>query len=483
VVGSGAAGGIAACTLAEAGFDVVVVEEGTVIDRTLSARSAGDTLTRWFREGGTQVAEGRSIMPVLQGRCLGGGTAINSAICWRLPEDAYEHAFGAVRALVPLAALEAGFDEIEADLSIHPVDERVLGRNNTLLREGSQRLGWAGHVIRRNEEGCIGSANCIQACPAGRKRSADLTYLPRARARGARILTGWEVVRVSPRGGGQPPRLLAKATPDGGQRGMLAVEARRGVLLAASTIQTPLILRKSGLGNEHVGRHFRGHPGCAVIGMFDDPVRMWEGATQGYEVDEFRRQRMFKIETISMPPELGVARLPGVGMKLMDELTRWGYAANWAAEVRAEAEGTVTSRPLFGGAKIRYTLTPRDMETVRRGARALCELMFAAGAREVIPAIYGLPERLTSVDQIALIDQAPLEPRAWTMIVAHLFGTCRLHPDPRLGAVGERFEVHGAPGIHAIDSSIFPSNIGVNPQETIMSLALHAARTIAAAQG
>ena len=42
--------------------------------------------TRMFRDAGTQIMEGRSYVPVLQGRCVGGSTVMNSAIAHRTPE-------------------------------------------------------------------------------------------------------------------------------------------------------------------------------------------------------------------------------------------------------------------------------------------------------------------------------------------------------------------------------------------------------------
>src|ERR1700730_4524395 len=39
--------------------------------------------------------------------------------------------------------------------------------------------------------------------------------------------------------------------------------ANKAVLIAASAVQTPALLRRSGVRNRHLGRHFQGHPGMA----------------------------------------------------------------------------------------------------------------------------------------------------------------------------------------------------------------------------
>jgi len=45
--------------------------------------------------------------------------------------------------------------------------------------------------------------------------------------------------------------------------------------------------------------------------------------------------------------------------------------------------------------------------------------------------------------------------------------------------VDEHFAVHGSPNLYVVDSSIFPTNLGVNPQQAIMGIAMHAAENIA----
>ena len=49
----------------------------------------------------------------------------------------------------------------------------------------------------------------------------------------------------------------------------------------------------------------------------------------------------------------------------------------------------------------------------------------------------------------------------------------------RDGVVAPDFAVHGRRGAYVVDSSIFPTNLGVNPQHTIMAVAMHAAERIA----
>jgi choline dehydrogenase-like flavoprotein len=102
--------------------------------------------------------------------------------------------------------------------------------------------------------------------------------------------------------------------------------------------------------------------------------------------------------------------------------------------------------------------------------------MFAAGAREVWPGIFGVPSALTDPDDARLIDEASLDPRAYSLIASHLFGAARMGREARSSVVGPDFAVHGTTGLYVVDSSVFPTNLGVNPQHTIMALSRFAAQ-------
>jgi choline dehydrogenase-like flavoprotein len=187
---------------------------------------------------------------------------------------------------------------------------------------------------------------------------------------------------------------------------------------------------------------------------------------------QFWSERM-KFETVGMPLELTAARLPELGPALMAALAEFGHLAVWGVEVRARAEGRVHRGPL-GGTAIRYDLADEDVRTMKLGVKRLCQMMFAAGARQVLPGIHGLPDRIHAVDEIEPLFSLPDDPRLFHFIASHLFGTARLGP-----VVGPELEVRGRPGLHVFDSSVFPSNIGVNPQHTISAVSWLAAERLA----
>jgi choline dehydrogenase-like flavoprotein len=474
VVGSGAAGAVAAHELAASGLDVAIVEEGPWVKTREVSEDVHHTFGRVMRLGGMQLLRGRAYMPLLQGRCVGGSTLVNSAIAWRAPDDVIADWSSRFGLPISARALEPHYEALERDLSVREVSPAVMGENSRLFVEEAMKHGYEATPMRRYEKGCTGSGMCVTACPSAAKQGMSVTYIPRALRLGrARIFTSCRVIEVDVRGSRAAAVLARSATGH-----LVTLHARQAVVVAASTVQTPNLLRRSGVRSAALGRHFQAHPGLALGGMFDRPIGMAFGATQGAESIHFRKTDRFKLETISLPPDLAAARIPGSGAELAERLSRLSHVAVWAAQIRAEAEGTV--REGWGGVdRVRYTMTPNDVGAARKAASVIARMMFEAGAKEVWPGIFGVPNVLRTIDEVRLVDEAPLEPRSYSFIASHLFGAARMGADPRSAVVDHDFRVHGVDNLYVVDSSVFPTNLGVNPQHTIMALSRLAAHRLA----
>ncbi len=479
VIGSGAAGSVAAHAFASAGFEVAIVEEGPWLKTREVREDVHSTFDRVMRMRGMQVLQGRSFMPLIQGRCVGGSTLVNSAIAWRAPEDViddWSDRFGLGESIAA-STLEEHYEALERDLSVREVHPDAMGENNRLFVQQAKRHGFEAAPMRRYDKGCTGSGMCITACPTAAKQGMSVTYVPWALRTGrARIFTSCRVEHVEIRGDRATGVVARSSTGH-----IVDLHARVAVIVAASTVQTPNILRRSGVRSKELGEHFQVHPGLALGGLFDRPIQMAFGATQGAESIAFRKTDRFKLETISLPPDLAAARIPGVGAQLAERLAQLGHVAVWAAQVRAEAEGTV--REGWGGVdRVRYTMTENDMRAARKAIALIARLLFEAGAKEVWPGVYGVPSVLSTIDDVRHLDEAPLDPRSYSFIATHLFGAARMGPDPRSSVVDPDFKVHGVDGLYVLDSSVFPTNLGVNPQHTIMAMSrLGAHRLIARA--
>lgn len=464
IVGSGPAGASVALRCAQAGLDVLVLEEGH--EARAFQPSGFQAMAKLYRDLGTSVAFGPAVIPFLQGRAVGGTSVVNGAISWRLPRDVYDGWVKDDPALgdeVPFEAISRAEEEVEERLQVRATEPGVAGAKNLLLAKGAEALGIEHRPIRRNVKGCAGSGRCLQGCPTGAKLSVDRTYLPAAVEQGARIFAGVTAQQVR-REQGRAVGVIGRAA--GG--GAVEVKARRAVVLAASAIQTPVLLRQSGLTRGPVGDGLMAHPGVSVTGRFDEVVNNHLGATQGHEVIGLRHEGL-KIEALGFDLSILASRVPGVGRAFAQRLTELGHYAVWGAALRASAKGTV--RAVGGRALVRYALTPADVLKARRATRVLSDLFLAAGAREVYPGLPGVSVVRTREEAAQLELNGPLSASAYAMSMTHLFSTARMGSDRSRSVVGLDFQHHDLARLYVADSSVFPSNTGVNPQIVIMALA------------
>ena len=84
IIGSGAGGSTIAETLSKQGMDVLMVEEGPNTNIENKIETAADSFSYQWRSGGLNAALGDPIISYAEGRCVGGGTEINSAIILQL---------------------------------------------------------------------------------------------------------------------------------------------------------------------------------------------------------------------------------------------------------------------------------------------------------------------------------------------------------------------------------------------------------------
>ncbi|APR78246.1 Choline dehydrogenase [Minicystis rosea] len=472
VVGSGAGGSAAAVILARAGRSVAVVEAGPWRAPEDYPSTAYGTMRDLMTDWGSLVTRAPALWPIVQASCVGGTTVVNSAIVVRTPGDCFdrwgrEHGIDGDRLS---ARVWAHQDRIEHELSADVVPPDARGLLNTLAMDGANTLGWKSHYMVRYVRDCEGAGQCLQGCKTGRKQSTNLNYIPEVLTRGGFVLSCAPVERVMMEGRravGVTGRFRDPVTRREGPR--FIVRARHGVLLAASVTQTPILLARSGIKSRALGSRFCAHPGTGIFGVYDDPVDQNVGATQGWASTAFRDEPGLKLETLAIPAEMVAGRLPGGGRQLVERFREYRHVAMWVAAVRAETLGTVKPG-LFGGTVVRYMLDERDMRKLREGLSMVARMHFAAGAKAIIPGIYGLPYKLDR-DQLHLVDEGPLDPRAYIAILSHLFGGCPMHADPEHGVVDDHGKVHGAEGLYVVDAAAIPTTIGVNPQHTIMGLA------------
>jgi choline dehydrogenase-like flavoprotein len=482
VIGSGAGGAVVARELARAGRSVIVLEEGGYHpQKEYAALAPSRALSTLAREAGLGLAVplgDTPVMSVLAGKCVGGSSVLTGGVCFRIPDDVL-HDWVTRLGLADLTpdALAPYFAEIERDISVETVPASMRSRSTELFVEGAASLGVSMKSLRRNTSGCKGASRCNFGCPNGAKMSVDVSMLPDARANGAVIVSDALVEKIDVERGvarGVRGRFLDERT---GEPGIRFEVRARVVVVACGSLHTPVLLKKSGLGTSHVGRHLTLHPAFRVGAVFDDRVDGWDGAMQSVYSDHFADEGLTLVGMYPVPSILAAA-FPGVGREHRKVMRTMPNLAFFGAMIHDDGGGRVM-RWLAREPLVTYRMSKRDRHRLWRGVGILGELAFAAGAREVLLPIFGA-DAVTSPQQLrALVASAPSTKKVECMSF-HPLGSAKMGKDPSMGVVKPSGETWSTRNLFVADGSVLPSSIGVNSQLPVMAMALRIARGIAA---
>ncbi len=488
VVGTGAGGATAAARLAEAGYDVVILEEGGYWREANFTEQEHEMVPRLYAERGNRATEDLGIS-LLQGRAEGGSTLVNWMIMLRAPEwvlAEWQRNHGTVG--MSAREMADAYEIVENDVHARVVPADAHAPNNRVILEGAASSGWKSTEAKINARQCIRAGFCGLGCRYGAKQSTLLTYIPRALDAGARLYSDARVdrIRIAESGGRAPVKEVSGEIIDRethAPRARFTVRAPI-VVLAAGAVGTPAILQRSGLGGGGVGKFLRLHPTTAVVGRFDREMYGTAGIPQSALSDQFIRENNdygFWIECPALLPGLASAAIPGFGAShraIMEQFPNLAslIVLNRDGSDLGVSNGDVTAAR-NGSTRIRYKMSSSDSRTLAQGIRAAAQMQFAAGAREVLT-LHSPQLQFTSPNELNRILSAPRGVNQLGLFSAHVNGTCRIGGDRSSSGCSPDGERYGAPGVFVADGSLFPTAPGVNPQNTIMALATIVAQRI-----
>jgi choline dehydrogenase-like flavoprotein len=477
IVGSGAGGATMAAELAEAGVDVVVLEEGGYHPTDSFGAATGRALRTLYRDGGGGMAIGRPSVLYAEGCCVGGSTVVNGGMSWRTPERvlwrwAEQEGLRAIGA----RDLDPYFTAIEARLSVGTQDPETIGRDSELFKGGAEAKGWAVVPNRRNQLHCAGTNNCSNGCPTGAKRSMLVTSVPRALALGARLFADCRVDRITS-AGARVTGVTGHFIRPGGRRGPRLTVRARAVIVAGGAVQTPALLMRSGVRSPsgQLGRNLSVHPNAVVTAFFDEDIRGWQGVHQAFQVREFLAEGLLLTATNLTPPMLA-GIMPAYGRQLGELMADYNRIVTAGPLVSDTGTGRIRNVPGLGP-QVFYQLTDQDAARVVRGVELTAEALFAAGARRVLLPFDGAPQ-VRDPHELRRRLARPVPKRSLQLFSIHLMGTARMSEDPQRGVTGSFGDFHGVPGLIVTDASIFPGPIGINPMETVIALAMRNAQRL-----
>jgi hypothetical protein len=454
VIGSGPGGAISACLLAEAGRDVLLVEDGPYLSLDSCAPFSQQEMEQKYRNGGQTVALGKNKIAYVEGRCVGGGSEINSGLYHRTPPDILERwrTEFQVEGLTE-AALQPHFEACERDLSVSMMPgEAPLA--SLKLREGAARLGWQALEIPRWFR-----YETVDGKTTGRRQSMTETFVPRFLRAGGRLLPRTRVDRL--RRDGKSWSVEARHAAAGDLR--ITAET---LFLCAGAVQSPALLRRSGI-TPNIGNSLQVHPTVKVVAQFGEQVNAANMGVPVHQVKEFAPRLSFGC-SISSPPHVAL------GLIDHSEASRqtgqlWKNCAVYYAMITSEGQGTVRCVPGFRDPLVRYRLSENDRRNLADGFRKLAEMLFASGAAALYPGLAGA-SKLNCPGCLEKLPKIVPEGLANLMTI-HLFSSCPMGENKARCATDSFGRLHGFANLFLNDASLLCTAPGVNPQGSIMALA------------
>jgi choline dehydrogenase-like flavoprotein len=479
VIGSGAGGAVVAAKLAEAGFDVIVLEEGGYYTQADFDDDEGRLAPLLYADSAARATDDLSMM-MLQGRCIGGGTTVNWLMTlrpqpWVMYEWEHEHGIE----LLSERVLAPRLFELEETIHARPLPDDAHSPANRVILDGCARLGWHSLQARINTRNCIRAGSCGLGCRWNAKQNASTVFLPRAIEAGARVWCDARADRIDivERAGSQLKRIhcvaLDRATRE--PRARFTVEAPI-VVLAAGAIGTPAILERSGFGGGGVGRWLRVHPTTGVLGRYGQPMFSGAGVPQSAVCSEFLRGDDgygFWIECAPLRPGIGAAALQGFGARHRAHMLDFMHISPLIVLVRDGADRARSAGDVrvdrSGRIRVRYRLHNAERKQMIRGLQAAARLHLACNADHALT-LHTDAEPIRTERDVEQIAAHHFAPNRFSLFTAHVNGTCRMGKDPQKSGATPEGERHGCKHLWIADGSLFPTAPGVNPQLTIMAV-------------
>jgi choline dehydrogenase-like flavoprotein len=511
IVGSGFGGSIAAWRLAELYRaaeqkpSVVVLERGLEMGHTDFRQSMDvDHLSNIY---GLIQGQGAQIVVA---NLVGGGSNLYLAASLRAPTETFERTDsrpddGPRRRMWPKKisrrALDRYYARAEHGLRVAPTTWDRVSKSGGLW---AAMLAESGFTCDRvplaiSPERCVNAKWCYTGCVFGAKNSLITNYLASAKRAGVEVRPLVQVNSVS-QSSSRPYRFLVHGNavnPDTkASAGSIDDIECKVLILAAGAMGTPPILLRSQpslpslspqvgkhlgvngdhvaaievnpgkvrevLGLPHYGQFYKGRP---ITTMSYD---YWVGKRgPRHDGTRFTLQEILLSQLTNFLYDDG--RKPASeptwwGKQKKRSISRWNNHIEILAMVEDTSDGSFYAAPPEGGGHIQpnggpvgvglfnYDVSEQSARVREAANDAIREIAERHGIGRFL--------KLTETDGV---------------YAAHPLGGCRMADDVAFGVVDDRCETFGYEGLFAMDSSVIPTSLGVNPSLTISAVCERAA--------
>ena len=517
VIGAGPSGGIVTYYLAQAGLNVICLEQGSWVNPGDYPGNKPEwellTQSQWSHDPNTRAlpadyplnVDESDMWPVMY-NAVGGSTIFFGAEWPRLtPSDFRVRTLDGVADDWPITYEELApyYDEIDQFIGVsgvggdpaypdgldYPLPPLPIGKVGMRAAQGANKLGWhwwpGTNAIPsqtfKNMSACARWGVCEWGCPESAKASSDVAWWPHAMRSGATLITGARARRID-------------TGPDGRATAVLWLDRdgtehrthTNAVIMCANGVGTSRLLLMSdsashpnGLGNSSglVGKNLMLHPCSSVTGFYDDDLESYRGPAgqlvSSMEFHETRAEHDFvrgiKMQLLPTPGPLNAVEFRRKddfdnlwGPPIHDVVRAHGNGLLWCANTEdlPSETNTVTLDPHLTddqglpAPKVNYRIGTNTRKLLQFSLDRMQELHDASGATATFPV------------------------EIWVDTPGHLLGTARMGNDPVRSVVDSWGKMHDADNVYIADGSVFVTSGTANPTPTISALALRVAKNI-----
>lgn len=490
IIGSGSGAGVVAHTLANEGFKSLVLEKGAYETQEKLAQMDSISGGSLYESEGT-LATRTQDMFILAGSTFGGGSTVNWSACLKTPFKVRKEWYDDHG--IEWAANEQYDNCVEYVWNKMGATKENINHSftNRVILEGSKKLGYNAKEVEQNngnhpDHSC---GLCQWGCKFGVKQGSVNCWFIDAATKGTEFMDQVYVEKITHKGGqatGVECRDLATGVK-------FSITGFKKVVVAGGSLNTPIVLQKSGFKNKHIGSNLKLHPVSVLFGDFgkeniegphDRPIL----TTVCTEVDDLDgKAHGAKVEAILHTPYLASSLLPWEGSdRLRQDLLKYQHLSALLLIDRDTSSGYVTyDKKKPQTIVVDYNINKFDRNALLQALLIGADMLYLEGAKEIITPQPWTPnfQSLKAKNERSINDKdyvewrntvakIPLDTYGPSYGSAHQMSSCRISgKGPKDGAADLKGRLYECKNVYIADASAMPTALGANPMITTMALA------------
>ena len=447
VIGSGPGGSVTTKVISDKGVDVLLIEMGNSFKINNPLPYSSDEMSNKYKYGGLSLAFGKTNINYAEGKCLGGGSEVNSGLYHRVPDQILKNWELKNNLKINRKELQKSYEENERELSVS-FSPDFVSKSSKKMIEGCNSLGWKCVEVPRWFK-YSGKTN------KGIRQSMTETLIPKIKKNGGKILDNAKVFKITKRGKLNVIYLI--------HQGELKEFECEYLFVCGGSINSPFLLQKSGFKGG-IGKGLKLHPSFKITALFKDEVYSEDLDVSVHQVKEFS-PKISMGSSISNKHWLGLSLNDSNSLKYLDE---WKKMSSFYTMISPEGSGRVWNVPFFTDPLVTYKLTNNDYYYLNKGINLLSKLLFESGAVRLFPSGKET-EVISKYEDTFKINIIPKN--LLKLMTIHLFSSIQISGNKKLGPLNQDGRLWNDDTIYVNDGSILPDSPSVNPQGIIMALA------------